>query len=430
MRVHHGCGQHIRPPMPLASYLRFVLSNRRFVAFGFLAAFASSFGQTYFLGSFSTVIESELSLSDTAWGSVYMVGTLASALVLPTSGRRIDTTPLHRYTAAALGILCLGTVVMALGKGVVMLALAIFLLRQGGQGLMSHISMTSMTRYFDEGRGRAIALATLGFAAGEAILPRLSLEVVQEFGWRKTFGAVGAITAFVLLPALLWLLRGHSRRHAEYEEREAASSASASSSEVRSWTRSEVLRDPRFYLLLPGILAPPLIITAIFFTPLLLAAAKGWSGEWIVGSYGIFALASTLVGLACGGLIDRLGGTRLVPLMLVPMALGLVVAGTMRQPWSVWPYFALLGGSIGISHTAVSAMWAELYGVGSLGAIKSMVSSLAVLSSAVAPVIIGGLMDVGVPIETVCLYFACYAAIATVLLFLGLRRRPVLSAGQ
>jgi len=100
-----------------------------------------------------------------------------------------------------------------------------------------------------------------------------------------------------------------------------------------------------------------------------------------------------------------------------------VVAGTLRQPWSVWPYFVFLGGSVGIGHTAVSAMWAELYGVGSLGAIKSLVTALAVLSSAIGPVVIGGLMDVGVPIERVCLVFAAYALFATVLLVIALGPR-------
>ncbi len=406
--------------MPLKPYLQFLVANKRFVGFGFLVAFASSFGQTYFLGSFSASIESELSLSHTGWALVYLIGTLASAVVLPTTGKLIDLVPLPRYTVSSMLVLVAGTAVMALGSGVVMLTVAIFLLRQGGQGLMNHVSITSMTRYFEEGRGRAIALATLGFAAGEACLPRLSLEMIEAWGWRMSFAVVSVALVAIVLPALLWLLRGHDARHADYLEAQLGDVTTRNSG-VRSWTRKQVLTDVRFYLLLPGTLAPAMIITALFFTHLSLAEAKGWSGEWIMGSYGIYALASTIVGLVCGTLIDKVGGTRLVPLMLVPMALALVVAGTLRAPWSVWPYFILLGGSVGISHTAVSAMWAEIYGVGSLGAIKSLVTALAVLSSAIGPVIIGGLMDAGVSIEQVCLYFSGYALFATTLLVVALK---------
>ncbi|MCP4449030.1 MAG: MFS transporter [Myxococcales bacterium] len=409
-------------PMPVMPYLRFIVANRRFVGFGFLVAFASSFGQTYFLGSFSPSIQLEFSLSHTEWGAVYLVGTLASAIALPSTGRLIDLVSLPRYTAAAVLLLLTGIAAMTLSAGVVTLALAIFLLRQGGQGLMSHISMTSMARYFEEGRGRAIALATLGFAAGEACLPRISLAITEAWSWRTSFATMGVFLAIVLLPALMWLLRGHGGRHEEHL-RSLDGGDNQNSSGRRSWTRGEVLRDPRFYLLLPGLLAPAMIATALFFTHLSLAEAKGWSNEWIVGSYGVYALASTLVGLVCGTLIDKIGGIRLVPMMLLPMAVGLVVAGTLRQPWSVWPYFMFFGASVGISHTAVSAMWAELYGVGSIGAIKSLVTALAVLASAIGPVIVGLFMDAGVSIERVCLYFAGYVVFASVLLAVALGKR-------
>jgi MFS family permease len=406
-------------PLP---YLRFALANRRFLAFGFLVAFASSFGQTYFIGIFSPSIQAEFGLSHTAWATTYLCGTLASAMLLPWSGKRIDDTSLRRYTLVALGILVLGAGLMVLAEGVIMLAFCIFLLRQGGQGLMSHISVTSMARYFDAGRGRAIALATMGFAAGEACLPIIALAVIGAMGFRYSFGVVAIMLMVVLMPLLLWLLVGHDKRHEEHV-RELAGPTTKKESETRSWTRREVLRDLRFYLLMPGLLAPALIVTALFFTHLNLADAKGWSHAWITGSYVIYAGATTVVALFCGPLIDRIGATKLVPAMLLPMAAGLLVAGSLRQPWAVWPYFIFLGSSIGISHTAVSAMWAEIYGVGSIGAIKSVVTALAVLASAIGPVIMGGCMDAGIPIEEVCLYFAAYVLVASALIWVALRIR-------
>jgi MFS family permease len=406
--------------MQSLSYRTFALENRRFLAFGFFAAFASSFGQTYFIGIFSPSVEAEFGLSHTAWATTYLFGTLASALVLPWSGKRIDSSGLRSYTVAALGILALGAALMSQVRNVALLAGCIFLLRQGGQGLMSHISVTSMARYFAAGRGRAIALASLGFAAGEALLPMSALGFIHAFGWRYSFALVAIALVVIGFPLFLWLLRDHNQRHEQHLE-ELARPPNSSVSEVRSWTRGEVLRDPRFYLLLPGLLAPAMIVTALFFTHLNLADAKGWSHAWVTGSYVIYAGATTVVALFCGPLIDRLGGTRLVPVMLLPMAVALVVAGTMREPWAVWPYFVFLGLSIGISQTAVAAMWAELYGVGSIGAIKSVVTSLAVLASAIGPVIMGLCMDSGIAIERVCIYFAGYVLAASVLIWIALR---------
>ncbi len=418
--MSHSQNVYKGPGMQSLSYRRFALENRRFLAFGFFAAFASSFGQTYFIGIFSPSIQLEFGLSHTAWATTYLFGTLASAIVLPWSGRRIDSTGLHKYTLAALLTLALGTLLISQVRHVALLAVCIFLLRQGGQGLMSHISITSMARYFEAGRGRAIALASLGFAAGEACLPMIALILIVSLGWRWSFVLVAFSLVFALLPLLLWLLVGHDQRHEEHLN-ELARPAREDTNQTRSWTREEVLSDPRFYLLLPGILAPAMIVTALFFTHLSLADAKGWSHGWITGSYVIYAAATSVISLRCGPLIDRVGGTRLVPVMLLPMAVGLVVAGTLREPWAVWPYFVFLGASVGIGQTAVSAMWAELYGVGSIGAIKSVVTALAVLASAIGPVIMGVCMDAGIPIERVCLYFAAYVLAASLLIWVALR---------
>ena len=69
----------------MRGYLEFFLNNWRFAVFGAAMAFASSFGQTYFIGVFGPSIQAEFGLSHTAWGTVYLAGTLCSALVLPFS---------------------------------------------------------------------------------------------------------------------------------------------------------------------------------------------------------------------------------------------------------------------------------------------------------------------------------------------------------
>jgi hypothetical protein len=113
--------------------------------------------------------------------------------------------------------------------------------------------------------------------------------------------------------------------------------------------------------------------------------------------------------------------------MLIPLALSMVVVASFVSPWSVWPYFVLAGLNVGIAHTAVSAMWPELYGVHHLGAIKSLAAALGVFSSALGPVIMGSLMDLGIPIEHVCLLFGGYCVIGGVLIRFALRQRATLA---
>ncbi|MDP6772586.1 MAG: hypothetical protein QF704_17895, partial [Anaerolineales bacterium] len=90
----------------------------------------------------------------------------------------------------------------------------------------------------------------------------------------------------------------------------------------------------------------------------------------------------------------------------------------------VLPYMILLGLHVGFLHTSASALYAELYGVEHLGSIKSLVSVCAVLASAIGPVLIGMLIDRGIPILTICIVIATYAVSCNILLILALRMVP------
>ncbi len=401
------------------------MANRRFLAFGFVMAFASSFGQTFFIGVFGPSIQTEFGLSHTAWGTVYMLGTLASAIVLPWSGKQIDRLDLRHYSV----LVCLSLIVacgfMSLVAGATTLAVGIFLLRQAGQGLMSHVAVTSMVRYFDSGRGRAVAIATLGFAAGEAFWPLLAVFAVAAIGWRWSYGGIALMLSLVLIPTVWVLLKGHEKRHDAHMAR-LADPIERTGTAIRSLTRSEVIRELRFYLILPGVMAPSIIVTAMFFHHLNVADAKGWSHAWMTGSYVVYAVAIVATSLGSGPIIDRFGAVRIVPFMLVPMVLAMVVITISDDPWIVWPYLGFLGVNVGISHTAVSTMWAEIYGVAHLGAIKSLAAAISVFASALGPVVMGALMDRGASPDQVCLLFAGYAAVAAAMLAAALKTKPAL----
>jgi predicted MFS family arabinose efflux permease len=406
--------------MSNAGLLKFAVANRRFIAFGFLAAFTSSFGQTYFIGIFGPKFQAEFGLSHTLWGSIYLIGTLASAALLPVSGKLIDHLLLRRYALWVCGLLMLACGFTSSVSGVITLVFAIFLLRHAGQGLMSHIAITSMARYFIAGRGRAIAIATLGFSLGEALLPFLAVLAIASYGWRWTYGGVALYLGLIVMPLLFILLKdlgdgppddSSDRSRAEQKQLR----------QLRSWTRSEVLRDPRIYILLPGLLAAPIISTAMFFHHLTLAGAKGWSYAWITGSYLIYAVSTVITALIAGQTIDRLGAVRLVPFMLLPLISAMIVIAVFNNPFAVWLYMILMGINIGIAHTAVSAMWAELYGVRHLGAIRSLATAVGVFGTALGPVTMGSLMDWGLAIEQVCLIFAGYSVIGMCLMVAAFR---------
>ncbi len=404
--------------MSASGYLAFARAHPRFLAFGFVMTFASSVGQTYFIGVFGPAVRADFALSHTAWSAIYMAGTLMSAALLPWTGRQIDRLALRSYTVLVCLGLVLAAAVMAAVPSAAWLVLAVFLLRQAGQGLASHVGTTAMARYFEADRGKAVALASLGFSVGEAVLPLLAVLAIAAAGWRATYVVAAVGLGVVLLPAVLWLLRTHEGRHRAHLERlaEAGSGRVASP----SWSRAQVLRDGRFYLLLPAVLAPSFIVTALFFHHLELAVAKGWGVAWITGSYWVYALGSVLAALAAGPLIDRITAARVLPGFLLPMVLGLLVVWGFEGALWALPYLFLIGLTSGIAYTAVTAFWAEAYGVGHLGAIRALVVAASVFASALGPLAMGAMMDSGVSVGAVCGLFALYGLFATALVRLAL----------
>jgi MFS family permease len=86
----------------------------------------------------------------------------------------------------------------------------------------------------------------------------------------------------------------------------------------------------------------------------------------------------------------------------------------------VLPYLLLIGLTSGIGHTAVTALWAEVYGLRHLGGIRALAVALMVFASAFGPVAMGAMMDLGVTVETTCLLMALYCVAATVLMLAAL----------
>lgn len=402
----------------LIDYWRFARANPRFVGFGFFLAFLSSAGQTYFIGVFGTGIQAEFGLDAGEWGRIYMVGTLASALVLNWSGSLIDRYDLRWFTVVVLIGLLAACLVMSSVSTAVFLIGAIFMLRQFGQGLTSHTGVTSMARYHDADRGKAIAMASIGYSVGEAILPVLGVLVLENLGWRQAFQMMAAVVA-VAIPIALWLLKGHGIRHAEHTaelDRRAAEGGGGG-----DYTRLQVLREARFYLILPALMAPAAIGTALFFFPAEIVRAKGWSGYWLTGNYWMYSAVTVAVTVYSGLLIDRFSARQVVPYYLLPFALALVILSQWDHHWAVWPYLGLMGVCFGLYFTGFSALWAELYGARHLGAIKSLTTAINVFATALGPAFMGTLLSNGVSFTAICLIFAGYCLGATLLLVYALR---------
>lgn len=371
------------------SYLSFLKANGRWLLAAYLLTLFSGFGQTFFISLFAGNFREEFGLSHGDVGSIYMFATLCSALVLPWLGKTVDDYPTQLVAGGVMVGLALACLGMALVPGVWTLCVVIFALRLFGQGMMTHTSLTAISKWFSAQRGRAMSIAILGYPSGEAVGPIAFVALSLAFGWRTSWFVAAAMMALFALPLVLFLL---SRERIPSDDDNRARVA-----EGRQWTRAEVMRDPVFWIVCAGILAPPCFGTAIMFHQAYLIELNGWTQELFASSFialAVFAVASSLT---AGVLVDRFTARKLIAFTLLPLAVGCISLATFSAPWVAFVYMALLGIGNGFATTLVGALWPEIYGTRHVGAIRSVAFALMVFASAAGPGLMGWLIDAGVP---------------------------------
>ena len=394
--------------------LSFIRANARWLFGGFLLTFFSSFGQTFFIGLSGEELRARFALSDGEFGLLYMAATLGSAATLPFLGRLLDVVSGRWAILFVIPPLAIACVLIAFAPSVALLIASIYLLRLFGQGMMTHIAITETGRWFAAGRGRAISLVVPGHQAGEAVLPIAFVIVSTMISWQGAWLIASAVLIIGALPAIYALYsREREPSHTDH--------ATGLDRTAQDWTRSEVVKDPYFYALLTGVLAPAFIGTTVFFHQDHLIELRGYDPLAFASAFPVMAVTTVVFSLICGHLVDRFGAIRLLPYFLVPLSVASVAASVLTPVWGIYIFMLLLGISYGFTSTLFGALWPELYGVRYLGGIRAMIVSAMVFATALGPGLTGYLIDTGITLPRQLLWMGAWCAGATVMLSLVTR---------
>jgi len=394
----------------------FIRDNFRWIAGGFLLTYFSSFGQTFLVSASVAEWRAAFDLSHGEFGRLYMLATLASALCLPVIGRLVDVVDEHRVILIVVPVLAAATLLAAFAPTAAVLTFAIFLLRLFGQGMMTHIALTATGRWFSLQRGRAVSLVVLGHQGGEATLLLLFTSVALAFGYRAGWIAGAVLLMLVALP--LTYLAYRQPREPTASEQEEHDRRPA----VRHWTRTEVMRDPLFWILLTGVLVPPFVGTTVFYHQNYLTELNGWPPQFFAATVSVMAITTVLCALLCGALIDRFRASSILPFFLLPMAATCFVFGAGGPPFMLVVAMLLLGVSYGFSSTLFGALWPEIYGTANLGAIRSVIVSAIVIATAAGPGLTGTFIDQSFDLPGQMRWFGYYCTAAAALMALATAR--------
>ncbi len=412
--------------------LSFIKRYPRILAFGMLCSMFSGPGQTFLISLFIPSMRESFNLTQSGISGWYSLATLISACALPMLGRLLDKFSYSKLSICIGLGLTLGCLILGLSSNLIMMVLGFALIRYFGQGGLSMLSSTSMAKLFGSMRGKALGIANMGYPLAEALMPGVTLFVMSHYGWKSTWFFLAALVVFIFLPLVIWLLSSFDPKTLNRPLCDIEISAKDSASqlkfvgEVHSYTLGEVFKDWRFYTLILPAFIPPLYVTGLFFHQASLIGQKGWSLETMALGFAAYALFRSPVSFIVGPFVDKYTARVLFPVSLVPMGVGLFCFAISNHTALIFPYMAFMGVSVGFGMTVGSALWAEMYGTEHLGSIRGMTSALMVLSTAIAPIAFGALLDAHVSADHIVwgLFFINLLGIASALLGCRTKHRP------
>ena len=381
-----------------------IKSNFKIILFGFIFLFASSVGQSFFIGLFNSEIRNELNISHGEFGSIYGIATLCSSFLLIWVGKKIDEFKLVNYSIFVIVLLASSAIFFSYVNGIILLFIGIFLLRLSGQGLMAHTSTTAISRYFEKRRGKALSVVFLGMSLGEFLLPVLIVYLLSFIYWRELWIQISVVVLIFLPLVCLYTVKDITIQSRENDN----DNKKKDTSLIKSWTRKEVLRDFKFYTILPCLLASPFVITGIVINQSFILESKNWDDYALAKAFMSYSLFTVLTLFFSGLLVDKFSSRKLLFYLNLPMIIGLIVLIFFKHTYSAYAFMGLLGITNGFANVLISSLWAEIYGVNYLGAIKALTGSLMVFSTALATAVFGLLIDYGNSIErisAICLIF-------------------------
>ncbi len=385
----------------MKDFFYFLKGNFRTVSFGWVLTFLSGFGQTFLISLYVPEILKSFQISEGAFGTIYAGCTVTASLIMLSVGHTVDHKPAKKVTAFTVIGLALSSILLGFSQHILFLIIAITGLRLTGQGLLTHISMTIMSKQFIKDRGKALSFSSLGFSVGEAVFPLAIAMIIAWFDWR-----VAAVASGVFL--LLYLLRLKFTNLDIFDKQLSVNAKSSFWSLLKDYKK--VVFESRFGVMVPASFILSFSVTAIVFYQYVFVESQGWSAQLYASFFTVYAITRFLFSLFGGIWVDRFTAKKMFRYFLIPIMLGLLPLAFMDSIIGALIFLVMMGITVGMSGTVKTSLIAEIYGTERMGAIRSVFTMFMVISTALGPLVVGLLIDAGVSFENIV--FGIFIAMA------------------
>lgn len=269
----------------------------------------------------------------------------------------------------------------------------------GGIGMSAFylLSAATVTWWFEERRGLALALVLVGFNLGYITVGPLAAWLIETVGWRWAYAILGGGCGFVTLLAALSVRLPLASEARALRAPVAASSPGhaprAGGESRRGVTLTEALADPRqwclnlSWLLLGGIST----MITVHIVPFSRDQGISLAGASVaLTAYGIGAASGRI---AAGAVSERLGTLATIRTGYVLQALALLALLWVPSREALLCALAAFGIGFAASDTMLTKVFPEVFGVRAIAAIMGMLTLGWRCGAALGPAAAGFLHD-------------------------------------
>lgn len=129
------------------------------------------------------------------------------AIAAPYVGRALDKYPLRNVMGIGALFMAFGFLGLSFVQNELQFYLVLGLFIGFGASSMGNLATSKLvTNWFDKRRGTALGIAAAGVSLSGVIMPYISAELIENFGWRQGFLVYSAFTFLVVVPLIFRLV--------------------------------------------------------------------------------------------------------------------------------------------------------------------------------------------------------------------------------
>jgi len=259
----------------------------------------------------------------------------------------------------------------------------------------------TLSKWFVDRRGRAIAVSAMGVSLAGVVWPPLMNWIIDQSDWRGGWQAMAVIALVVLLPAALFMRRApedyglNPDGHSDAALKRGAGDAAAADFK-NSFTRAEALRTRAFYIVVFAFGLGGVGIGVILLHTIPFLSGEGFTRTEATSLSAFMSLLAFGAKPFWGVMTDKFE-----PKYLSSVAFGLASSGTFvilagatggSLPLLIGG-FALLGWGFGGFIPLQETIWGSYFGRRYLGAVRSVAMPFALFLGAGGPLAASAYVD-------------------------------------